>query len=174
MTAEERTGVNPLPEGARVFRADNLQSQSGVDTTRYPVEFESRTFVPSKGVWKTSKAGMDGLKANRRLILIGNTLSYVRYFQDFPVQSINNFWDDTTIAGFADAKMYVVQTTSKVIQRCILMTTDPGDLVLDPTCGSGTTAHVAEQWGRRWITCDTSRVALALARTRLMGAKYPY
>jgi adenine-specific DNA-methyltransferase len=114
------------------------------------------------------------LKAAKRLILIGNTLSYVRYFQDFPVQSINNFWDDTTVAGFADEKVYVVQTTAKVVQRCILMTTDPGDLVLDPTCGSGTTAHVAEQWGRRWITSDTSRIALNIAKTRLMTATYPW
>ena len=174
MTTNERASSSTWPIGARVFRADNLQSQSGVDTTRYPVEFEGRTFVPSKGVWKTSKAGMDGLKAARRLILIGNTLSYVRYFQDFPVQAINNFWDDTTVAGFADEKIYVVQTTAKVIQRCILMTTDPGDLVLDPTCGSGTTAHVAEQWGRRWITSDTSRIALNIAKTRLMTATYPW
>ncbi len=174
MTTNERASSSTWPIGARVFRADNLQSQSGVDTTRYPVEFEGRTFVPSKGVWKTSKAGMDGLKAARRLILIGNTLSYVRYFQDFPVQAINNFWDDTTVAGFADEKIYVVQTTAKVIQRCILMTTDPGDLVLDPTCGSGTAAHVAEQWGRRWITSDTSRIALNIAKTRLMTATYPW
>ena len=174
MTPEEKQSPSTWPAGAKVFRADNLQSQSGVDTTRYPVEFEGRTFVPTKGVWKTSKAGMERLKAARRLILIGNTLSYVRYFQDFPVQSINNFWDDTTVAGFADEKKYVVQTTAKVIQRCILMTTDPGDLVLDPTCGSGTTAHVAEQWGRRWITTDTSRIALNIAKTRLMTATYPW
>jgi adenine-specific DNA-methyltransferase len=83
-------------------------------------------------------------------------------------------WEDTAISGFARKKQYVVETSTKVIERCLLMTTDPGDLVLDPTCGSGTTAYVAEQWGRRWITCDTSRVALALARTRLMAAKYPY
>ena len=86
----------------------------------------------------------------------------------------NNVWTDTGTGSFTDDKIYVVQTTTKVIERCLLMTTDPGDLCLDPTCGSGTTAYVAEQWGRRWITCDTSRVALALARTRLMAAKYPY
>jgi adenine-specific DNA-methyltransferase len=174
MTAEEREGAHTVPTGARVFRADNLQSQSGVDKTRYPVEFQGRTFVPTKGVWKTSERGMSSLKEKRRLILIGNTLSYVRFFEDFPVQSINNFWEDTVIAGFADPKVYVVQTTAKVIQRCILMTTDPGDLVLDPTCGSGTTAHVAEQWGRRWITSDTSRIALNIAKTRLMTATYPW
>jgi adenine-specific DNA-methyltransferase len=174
LTAAERDDLSTAPRTAKVFRADNLQSQSGVDTTRYPVEFEGRTFVPTKGVWKTSRSGMQRLRDSRRLILIGNTLSYVRYFRDFPVQSINNFWDDTTVAGFADEKVYVVQTTAKVIQRCILMTTDPGDLVLDPTCGSGTTAHVAEQWGRRWITSDTSRIALNIAKTRLMTATYPW
>lgn len=105
---------------------------------------------------------------------IGNTLRYVRFFDDFVVSPLSNVWIDITIAGFGDPKVYVVQTTTKVVQRCLLMTTDPGDLILDPTCGSGTTAYVAEQWGRRWISCDTSRVALALARTRLMAAKYPY
>jgi adenine-specific DNA-methyltransferase len=103
-----------------------------------------------------------------------NQIRYVRFFDDFPVQPISNGWNDTTQAGYVDEKRYVVQTLSKVIERCILMTSDPGDLVLDPTCGSGTTAYVAEQWGRRWITIDTSRVALALARTRLMAARFPY
>jgi len=108
----------------------------------------------------------------RRLVISGNTLFYRRYLQDFPVYPLTNIWTDTS-SSFGE-RMYVVQTTTKVIERCLLMTTDPGDLVLDPTCGSGTTAYVAEQWGRRWITIDTSRVALALARMRLMGAKYPY
>ncbi len=105
---------------------------------------------------------------------VGNTLRYKRYYDDYPVFAITDWWDDTGISGFGDKKVYVVQTATAVIERCILMTTDPGDLVLDPTCGSGTTAYVAEQWGRRWITIDTSRVALALARTRLMSAKFPY
>jgi adenine-specific DNA-methyltransferase len=104
----------------------------------------------------------------------GNTLAYVRYLDDFPAFPLTNLWDDTTTAGFGDPKLYVVQTNRKVIERCLLMTTDPGDLVLDPTCGSGTAAYVAEHWGRRWITIDTSRVALALARQRLMAASYPY
>ena len=104
---------------------------------------------------------------------VGNTLTYIRYFDDFPAFPIHNIWDDTVTSGFADPKVYVVQTNSRVVERCMLMTTDPGDVVLDPTCGSGTTAYVAEQWGRRWITTDTSRVALALARTRLMAARYP-
>ena len=101
-------------------------------------------------------------------------MSYVRYVVDFPVYPLNNSWYDTVTAGFASDKLYVVQTNPKVIERCISMTTDPGDLVLDPTCGSGTTAYVAEQWGRRWITIESSRVALALARARIMGARYPF
>ena len=104
----------------------------------------------------------------------GSTLTYVRYFDDFPAFPLNNLWEDTVTSGFADPKVYVVQTNARVVDRCMQMVTDPGDLVLDPTCGSGTTSAVAEQWGRRWITVDTSRVALALARTRLMGARFPY
>ena len=98
----------------------------------------------------------------------------MRYFNDFPLFPISNVWNDTVSSGFAEPRVYVVQTNPKVVERCLLMTTDPGDLVLDPTCGSGTTAYVAEQWGRRWITIDTSRVALALARTRLMARQFPY
>jgi adenine-specific DNA-methyltransferase len=114
------------------------------------------------------------LAAAHRLAPLGNTLCYVRYIDDFPVFPLNNLWDDTVTSGFSDKKLYVVQTSPLIAQRCLLMTTDPGDLVLDPTCGSGTTAYVAEQWGRRWITIDTSRVALALTRTRLMAARFPY
>jgi adenine-specific DNA-methyltransferase len=113
------------------------------------------------------------LKANR-LELVGNTLTYLRYIDDFKVFPINNVWTDTGASGFGDEKLYVVQTITKIVERCILMATDPGDLVLDPTCGSGTTAYIAEQWARRWITIDTSRVALALARTRLMSARYKW
>ena len=109
-----------------------------------------------------------------RIIRIGNTPRYVRYFDDAPYYPAGSAWLDTGISGFGDEKLYVVQTLRKVVERCVLMTTDPGDLVLDPTCGSGTTAYVAEQWGRRWITIDTSRVALALARARVMGARYPW
>ncbi|HEY9565249.1 MAG TPA: DNA methyltransferase [Nocardioides sp.] len=117
---------------------------------------------------------MERLKAADRLHIIGNTLTYLRYLDDFSVFPRNNLWDDTVTSGFGDAKVYVVQTNPRIVERCMLMCTDPGDLVLDPTCGSGTTAFVAEQWGRRWITIDTSRVALALARQRLMGARFPY
>ncbi len=140
----------------------------------YPVELNGRTFTPRTGYWKTNPGGMGRLIAARRIIALGNTLEYIRYLDDFPVSPLVGYWDDTVISGFADAKTYIVQTSPKVVERCLLMTTDPGDLILDPTCGSGTTAYVAEQWGRRWITLDTSRVALALARSRLMAAKYPY
>jgi adenine-specific DNA-methyltransferase len=153
---------------SKLFKASDATAQGNK-----PVEFsfQSKNFI---GGWKTSKQGMDCLVKANRLIVAGNTLSYVRFIDDFPVFPHTALWTDTGIAGFGEPKIYVVQTNPKVIQRCLLMTTDPGDLVLDPTCGSGTTAKVAEQWGRRWITIDTSRVALALARSRIMGTKYPF
>jgi adenine-specific DNA-methyltransferase len=165
----------PLSAGARLFRTSNLTSQSGGETTRFGVDIDGRTYRPS-GVsyWKTNESGMHRLLAAGRLLPVGNTLTYKRYQADFPVRAWTNWWDDTVQSTFATENLYVVQTYTKVIERCLLMTTDPGDLVLDPTCGSGTTAYVAEQWGRRWITIDTSRVALALARSRLMAAKYPW
>ena len=126
-------------------------------------DFDGRTFRPGSGKFKTDKDGLQHVAAAGRLLPVGNTLRYVRHLDDFPVAPINNLWDDTITSGFADPRVYVVQTGTRMIERCILMATDPGDLVLDPTCGSGTTAYVAEQWGRRWITIDTSRVALALA-----------
>ena len=174
MTAEEQTGA--VGVAGRVFRRDQTTSQTTRigQTTVFPVTIPEGTFKPSKGGWKTNAAGMERLKNARRLTGAANTLYYIRYFDDFPVSSLTNFWDDTTTAGFGDPKVYVVQTNAKVIERCMLMCTDPGDLVVDPTCGSGTTAYVAEQWGRRWITVDTSRVALALARQRVMGARYPW
>lgn len=165
----------------RLLTRDNLTSQSvGRDkgegaASWFPVEFDGHVYRPSeKGRWKTNELGMSRLAKARRLAGAGNTLRYVRFFNDFPAFPISDFWSDTTLAGFAADKKYIVETATKVIERCILMATDPGDLVLDPTCGSGTTAYVAEQWGRRWITIDTSRVALALARARIMGARYPY
>ncbi|MEV6982298.1 site-specific DNA-methyltransferase [Sphaerisporangium sp. NPDC051017] len=159
----------------RVFRKDQTTSQTTRigQTTVFPVEIPEGVFTPTKGGWKTNRSGMDKLQLSNRLTGAARTLYYVRYFDDFPAFPYNNFWDDTTTAGFGDPKVYVVQTNTKVVERCMLMTTDPGDLVLDPTCGSGTTAYVAEEWGRRWITLDTSRVALALARQRIMAAKYP-
>ena len=181
MTPEERLGSTKLPPGARVFRIDNLQSQSiGREKGEgsacwFPVEFKGKKWLPNqRSRWKTNEEGMAALQKAGRLECTESGLYYVRFLDDFPVQPIGNNWDDTSIAGFASDKLYVVQTTTKVVQRCLLMTTDPGDLVLDPTCGSGTTAYVAEQWGRRWITCDVSRVPLALARQRLLTATFPW
>ena len=164
----------------RVYSLDNLTSQSaGRDkgegaASWFGVWLEGKEYKPSLTVrWKTNEIGMRRLGAAGRLEATDKRLGYVRYLQDFPAVQINNRWEDVAASFMAD-KTYVVQTSPTVIQRCILMTTDPGDLVLDPTCGSGTTAYVAEQWGRRWITIDTSRVALALARARIMGARYSY
>ncbi len=170
-SAKERLG--DLPPTARLYALGDLTSASGVDKTRYPVAMEGRTFTPGSGVWKTSEAGMQKLIDARRVEATAERLGYVRYLDDFAAVRRTNVWTDT-VSSFMSDKIYVVQTNVKVIERCLLMTTDPGDLVLDPTCGSGTTAYVAEQWGRRWITIDTSRVALALARQRVMGARFPY
>lgn len=181
LTSNEINGIEDLPEFSRIFRIDNLTSQS-VGRSKgegaaswFPVYFEGRRFLPSDKVrWKTNEMGMSNLMKAGRLSATSNGLYYVRYFDDFAAFPDTDVWSDTGIAGFASDKRYVVETSDKVIQRCLLMATDPGDLVLDPTCGSGTTAYVAEQWGRRWITIDTSRVSLALARSRIMGARYPY
>jgi len=142
-------------------------------TTVFPVELHGRTFTPGTKGWKTNKIGMEQLRRAERLMSTGSSLAYVRYLDDFPAFPLTNLWSDTQ-SGSGMEKVYVVQTNTKVVERCLLMATDPGDLVIDPTCGSGTTAYVAEQWGRRWITVDTSRVALALARTRLMTGRFPY
>ena len=173
LAGSEIENIN-LPVGTRLFKAGGMDSQ-GVTDTIVDFTFEGKSLKPgSNSHWKTSPDGLDRLKKAEKLILIGRTLSFVRYADNFPVYPLNNVWTDTGIAGYGDPKIYAVQTNSKVIERCMLMTTDPGDLVLDPTCGSGTTAYVAEQWGRRWITSDTSRVALTLAKHRLMTAKFDY
>jgi len=152
----------------KVFTHDNLTSQGN------PIidfNFNGRVYSDR---YKTTIEGLKRLVDAGRIIAIGNTLRYIRYLQDFPYTPINEFWHDTGISGFAEKKKFVVQTSPEVIERCILMTTDPGDLVLDPTCGGGTTAFAAEKWGRRWITCDTSRVAITLTKQRLMTALYDY
>jgi adenine-specific DNA-methyltransferase len=182
LTSFERTLEAELPAGARVYRQDNITSQSvGRDkgegaASWFPVNIAGQEIRPSIKVrWKTNELGMQRLLCASRVELTGNSLSYVRFLDDFSAATINNAWTDIGgIQSRADPKVYVVQTPTTLIQRCMLMATDPGDLVLDPTCGSGTTATVAEQWGRRWITIDTSRVALALARARIMGARYPF
>ena len=166
---------NRNPQNARVYTLDNLTSQSGGDIGRFEIEFENKIYkISHGGVWKTNKAGIERLRKHKRLGATSNgTLRYVRFFDDFTAQSLSNLWTDTS-SNLGTEKIYVVQSSLKPIQRCILMTTDPGDLVLDPTCGSGTTAYVAEQWGRRWITIDTSRIALNIAKRRLMTAVLPY
>jgi adenine-specific DNA-methyltransferase len=182
LTSAERVLESPLPSDSRVYRQDNITSQSvGRDkgegaASWFPVNIDGQEIRPSIKVrWKTNELGMRRLLYASRVELTGNSLSYVRFLDDFSATPINNSWDDIGgIQSRADPKVYVVQTPTTLIQRCVLMATDPGDLVLDPTCGSGTTGYVAEQWGRRWITIDTSRVALALARARIMGARYQY
>ncbi|HUM05368.1 MAG TPA: DNA methyltransferase, partial [Terriglobales bacterium] len=171
MSATERdSGV--LPAGARQYRQDNIVSQRPPGS--FPVTFEGKVFTPITGYWKTGVEGFQRLISAGRIEQRGKMLSYVRFLDDFPVRPLANFWADARFSSRAEDKVYVVQTAGTVIERCLLMTTDPGDLVLDPTCGSGTTAYVAEQWGRRWITTDTSRVSLAIARQRLLTARFDY
>jgi adenine-specific DNA-methyltransferase len=173
LTRDEVEDSSLLPPNARVFRLADLTSPRVREarTGYYAIEINKREYFPRKGEWKTHRTGINRLKLAGRLALAGNTPAYVRRIDDFAAFAITNIWDDI---GAATEKVYVVQTGTKLLERAILMTTDPGDLVLDPTCGSGTTAFVAEQCGRRWITIDTSRVALTLARTRLMAARFPY
>ena len=164
-----------IPSGYLIHSHRAVQSASSGESSIFPVDFEGTIYTPAKGRgWSTNLEGFKRLKYSKRLMGIGKSLRFKPYYDDFPLKVLTNGWMDTVTSGFGETKVYVVQTGSDIVQRCILMTTDPGDLVLDPTCGSGTTAYVAEQWGRRWITIDTSRVALALARARLMGARYPY
>jgi adenine-specific DNA-methyltransferase len=162
-----------LPEQGRGFTHNKLESASSSSGSQFAVDFIGRKFEPARG-WQTNLKGFRHLSNADRLLALGNSLRSIVYHTDFPFSGITNHWTDTFVSGFASDKKYVVETPAPVIVRCLLMTTDPGDLVIDPTCGSGTTAYVAEQWGRRWITVDTSRVAIALARTRLMAGKFPY
>ncbi|MEI7989842.1 MAG: site-specific DNA-methyltransferase, partial [Chloroflexota bacterium] len=173
MSQEQVQNLTLLPPDVRIFRLVPLWPASFSLKDVYPIKFRGETYNPPKGLcWVTGETGINRLIWANRIEPEGTgNLRYIYFFDDYPLKKLVSMWDDTT--GARDQR-YVVETTTKVIERCMLMTTDPGDLVLDPTCGSGTTAYVAEQWGRRWITCDTSRVALALARTRLMSAKYPY
>ncbi|MFH0782002.1 MAG: site-specific DNA-methyltransferase [Pseudomonadota bacterium] len=161
-------------KAVKSLRIDNLTSQSGGESTRFQYSYYGRLFSPGSGGWKTNFQGMGRLDRGGRLHIRSTSMNYIRCLADFPALPLSNMWEDTAIAGWSEGKVYVVQTARRVVERCLLMATDPGDLILDPTCGSGTTAYVAEQWGRRWITIDTSRVALALARARIMGARYPY
>ncbi len=174
VSTEERMSGRLNNSGDRAFRLSGISSQSG-SSTSFPVDFEGKTFPAPPGSWKTNQVGFRRLIESNRLYPSKNSLNYVRYIDDFPAFAITDVWSDIGgIQSRSDPKIYVVQTSTAAVERCLLMATDPGDLVLDPTCGSGTTATVSEQWGRRWITIDTSRVALALARARIMGARYPY
>ena len=171
LSVAEIQGTEEAPAGRR-FRFTSMLSArpAGAGDVRQ-FSIDSRSFTPGSGTFKSDLRGLTRLHWARRLRPGARSLQYVRYVDDFPVVPLNDRWESVQIGT---ELTYVVQTSTKVIERCLLMTTDPGDLVLDPTCGSGTTAYVAERWGRRWITIDTSRVALALARTRLMSARYPY
>lgn len=172
LTSEEKANPEMLPEGSRAFADMDLASSGYTQSCIFDFEYKGKTYRTSSGKsWKTTKEGMQRLAQAGRITDSGKTLRYILYLDDFPVTKLTNLWSDTT--GEL-SKQFVVQTHTKVIQRCLLMTTDPGDLVFDPTCGSGTTAYVAEQWGRRWITCDTSRVAITLAKQRLMSANFDY
>ncbi len=174
LTPEERAGAARGEElHGRRFQLTTLTSPRIREnrTGYFPIAFEGQEFYPTAGEWKTHRAGIERLKSARRLGISGSTLRYVRYVDDFAASPLTNLWTDV---GGAANPIYVVQTNQRIVERCLLMSTDPGDLVLDPTCGSGTTAYVAEQWGRRWVAIDTSRVALALARQRLMGSRYAY
>ena len=170
LTNKEYTNHSLLPNGSRVFRLVSQRAPSYSEANTFNFEFEGITYK-APGCWVTNLEGMKVLSQSKRFYPEGGNLSYIQYITDYPYKKVTNLWTDTS---GANDKVYVVQTSNKVIQRCMLMTTDPGDLVLDITCGSGTTAYVAEQWGRRWITCDTSRVAITLAKQRLMTATFDY
>jgi len=176
--SSEQLGENAeFPEGTRFYTDQGLTSRRlGTAQEHYQVVFQGRPFSLNVGTWRTTKVGMQRLVLANRIMATQRQIRFKKYFDDFRALALTNFWDDAGggIQSRSDPKIYVVQTNTRVVERCLLMTTDSGDLVLDPTCGSGTTAYVAEQRGRRWITVDTSRVALALARARIMGARYPY
>jgi adenine-specific DNA-methyltransferase len=176
VSAAEKRGEVPVPSGTLPYKPDNIISQGRAKEPQ-PFEFRGKTYDcwSKNSHWKASyPIGMKRLAKAGRIHVAENSIQYVRFHTDFALAVHGNVWTDTGSGSFTDDKVYVVQTNTKIVERCLLMASDPGDLVLDPTCGSGTTAYVAEQWGRRWITIDTSRVSLALARARIMGARYPY
>ena len=171
MDPEQHQTHLKMPENSTIFRMKSLEPSGVMDSGKFSYNYQGKLYGHPKNGYGTTVSGMKILEALNRLQPKGNFLNYRLFLDDYPVSTLNTPWNDTV---GADNKQYVVQTNTHVVKRCMLMTSDPGDLVLDPTCGSGTTAYVAEQWGRRWITIDTSRVAVALARSRLMGARYPY
>ena len=175
VSAAERRREVALPDDARLYKPDNLQSQ-GASREQQPFEFDGRIYRPgANSHWKANyPGGLKRLATDGRIHVASNSIQYRRFASDFPYRERGNFWTDTLTGSFTEEKRYVVQTNPKVIERCLLLTSDLGDLVLDPTCGSGTTAWCAEKWGRRWITIDTSRVPLAIARQRLLTARLDY
>ncbi|MCX6690748.1 MAG: site-specific DNA-methyltransferase, partial [Methanoregula sp.] len=176
LTSEENKNTGLLPKDSKIYSTHDLRSQGSTESGSGSFTFSGKEYHPGNNMhWKTTILGLQNLAKKNRIVVEGNLIRYVRLLDDFPVYPLTNNWLDTGgVQSRTDPKIYVVQTGSTPIQRCILMTTDPGDLVLDPTCGSGTTAYVAEQWGRRWITCDTSRVATTLAKQRLMTSLFDY
>ncbi len=171
MTSEEKNDPSLLPANSKVFFTSALKSSGYTQSCTYDFDFEGKTYKCVGKSWRTHKEGMKKLIENNRIMAPGGLPTFVQYHDDFPVQPLHNLWDDTH--GETDLS-YVVQTSRKVIQRCMLMCSDPGDLVVDPTCGSGTTAYVAEQWGRRWITVDTSRISIQLAKQRLLTSTFEW
>lgn len=174
LTPGETNQWGKVNNNSKIYRRDNLTSASSSSTTSMSINFQNQEYSPFPRGWMTNSIGIERLTKANRLEAYGKTLSYRRYTEDFPWIRFNSLWEDTVTGGYADEKLYVVQTGIKVIERCLLLSTDPGDLALDITCGSGTTAFVSEKWGRRWITCDTSRIAITLAKQRLMTASYEY
>lgn len=175
ISSAEKRGEELLPTGTRLYKPDNIASQ-GAAKEPQPFIYQGKTYLPgSNSHWKANyPEGMTKLALAGRIHVARNSIQYRRFAEDFPYQEIGNIWTDTQTGSFTEEKIYAVQTNTKVVERCLLLTTDPGDLVLDITCGSGTTAYISEQWGRRWITCDTSRVAITLAKQRLMTASFNY
>jgi adenine-specific DNA-methyltransferase len=174
LSSVEQSTIKATDETRR-YMLDNLTKPG--PGSKFAVRFNGRSFEPGARWWGTTPEGMERLLKADRLQISGSALRYIRFWNDYPYQPLNNVWSDMATGSFlsiTEPKIYVVQTRQTIVERCVLMTTDPGDLVLDPTCGSGTTAYVGEEWGRRWITIDTSRVALALARARIMGARYQF
>ena len=173
LSVAEKTGESPRPVG-RILRLRPTDSQDETDDSKRPVTYNGKDYYPPKGRhWSVTSERMKRVVLSGYAYGVGKTLTW-KYYREPNFTEASNDWMDLKISGFGSNKRYIVETLPAVIERCLLMTTDPGDLVLDPTCGSGTTAYVAEQWGRRWITIDTSRVALALARARIMGARYSF
>lgn len=164
-----------VPTVAKLHSHRAAYSASRSDASVFPVMVDGQELLPpSQRGWSTNEEGYARLSKSNRLLVLGKSLRFKPFYDDYPLRVLSNSWADTITSGFGEDKIYVVQTANMIVERCLLMTTDPGDLVLDPTCGSGTTAYVAEQWGRRWITLDVSRVALAIARQRLLTAKFDY